>query len=515
MHLEGCLPYTLNLKDSGILSTEITDDDIIRGVCTDVVEVERSMQLTGNTFGGAADKGTPTAKYNKFKAGVQDDVLTNLSLYSSKILIEDFLQDNTSSILMDKNVFMDITEDGKAVPKESLKLTAWDPIGGFFVGAVNRSTSGSMILLKCPNVVLDHAAIARKKHEFGQELDFKAYTSGVITLRQYVNFLEKNGYNDCFRYVETPEFGKDFVQLCYINPDTKTPYVISREDMITLCNNDKSKRAVQDFLYTDTSTENLSEVDTADNITSASVDRIGTLTVEIDGGRRRYEYTMPKVNHEAKAIQSECTKSWFDGNKAVRKQYTINCGKDAMYRHAYEYLVKHSTTNSPQLKKINAALSGNIEGLATLDYAAKAVQDLSGNSMQSNEIDQSSEDALNQLKRKFNLKGNEDLYFLQMPAYENSNMRILGVGKILGIPKKYYGYYKDRGLQVMSYRFISKYNPETDTFAVNKHPTTVDVKNIRHPASSTASARGYLLYRPATVKDFEVLLHYPKQDAAK
>ena len=515
MHLEGCLPYTLNLKDSGVLSTEITEEKILRGDCTDLVDVERRMQLTQNTFGGAADKGTPTEKYNKFKAGAQDAVMTNLSFYNSNIIIEDFLQEDTSSILMDKSVFMDITEDGKVVPNENLKRTIWDPIGGFFVGAVNRSTSGSMILLKCPNVVLDHAAIIRKKHEFGQDLDYKAYASGVITLRQYVNFLKKNGYTDCFHYVETPEFGKEFVQLCYINPDTRTPYVISRDDMITLCNNDKSKRAVQEFLYTNTNKTRLSEVDTADNITSASVDRIGTLSVEIDGGRRRYVYTMPKVNHDGKVIQSECTKSWFEGNKAVSKKTTIDCGKDAMYRHAYEYLVKHSSSNAPQLKKINAALSGNIDGLATLDYAAKAVQDLSGNSMQSNEIDQSSEDALNQLKRKFNLTGKEDLYFLQMPAYENSNMRILGVGKIMGIPKKDYTYYKDRGLQVMSYRFISKYLPETDTFAVNRHPTTVDVKNMHHPASSTASARGYLLYRPATVKDFEVLLHYPKQDAVK
>lgn len=514
MRLEDCPEYSLNEKDSGILSMSLREDSTLRGVCTNLAEVERKSQIVNNTYGGAGDIGTPTAKYEQFKAGDTGDSLRRLNFYDANTLVEDFLQ-NTSSILMDKSVFMDFTDDGQVVPNENLKKTIWDPIGAFFVGAVNRETFGSMILLKCPNVVLNHQAILQKKHEFGQDIDYKTYASGAITLRQYVNFLEKNGYTDCFQYVDG-KFGKEFVQLCYINPKTKTPYKISLEQMETLCDNDKSKRYVQEFLNTDSSVKRISEVDTYDSITSAYTDNIGTLYVEIDGGRRKYTYAPPRVNDSDGVIQSECTKEWYGAdNKKERKTYPVNCGKDAMYRYAYEYMIKHGGSNANALSKMNAALSGNTDGMGQVDYTAHAINSLKGKNMQSNAIDLSTLDPVSQIKRKLNLKPKEDLYFLQRPAFDNSNECLIVVGTFPRLNAEMYRKFDNRGCDAMTYHKVS-YSPEDDTFNVSKTGRTVAVKNRDKPKPTLVpSFKDYLLYRKADIKDFEYLLNYPAPKVEK
>lgn len=509
MKLDGCREYSLNEKDSGILSMSLREDSILRGMCTNLADVERQSQIVNNTFGASGDSGTPTAKYEQFKAGDTGDSLRRLNLYDAKTIVEDFLQ-NTSSILMNNSVFMDITDDGQVVPKESLKKTIWDKVGAFFVGAVNRDTFGSMIMLKCPNVVLDHNAIINKTHEFGHNMDYKTYASGAITLREYVDFLEKNGYTDCFQYVNG-KFGKEFVQLCYINPKTNTPYKISPEDMETLCGNGEAKRYVQEFLNTDTDVKRISEVDTYDSITAAYTDNIGTLFVEIDGGRRKYTYTPPRVNDSKGVIQSECTKEWYgDDNRKERKTYTVDCGRDAMYRYAYEYMKTHGGSKSNVLRKINSALSGNIDNLTQVDYTAHALNALNGKNMQSNEVDVSTLDAVSQIKRKLNLTPKEDLYFLQRPAFDQSNECLIVVGKLQKLNKEMFSYFNNRGCDVMSYRRVS-YSPDTDTFDVAKKARTVAVKNRDNPKpTSVPNFKDYLLYRKADIKDFVYLLNYPE-----
>lgn len=514
MRLEDCSEYTLNEKDSGILSMSLREDSSLRGVCTNLADVERKSQIVNNTFGGSGDRGTPTARYEQFKSGDTGDSLRRLNFYDAKALVEDFLQ-NTSSILMNNSVFMDITDDGQVVPNENLKKTIWDPIGAFFVGAVNRETVGSMILLKCPNVVLKHEAILKKTHEFGQNMDYKTYASGAITLREYVDFLEKNGYTDCFQYVDG-KFGKEFVQLCYINPKTNTPYKISLQQMETLCDNDKSKRYVQEFLNTDASVKRLSEVDTYDSITSAYTDPIGTLYVEIDGGRRKYTYAPPHVNDSEGIIQSECTKEWYGAdNKKERKTYPVDCGKDAMYRYAYEYMKNHAGSKANVLGKINAALSGHTEGLKQVDYTAHALNALNGNNMQSNEVDISNLDPVSQIKIKLNLKPKEDLYFLQKPAFEHSNACLIVAGTLRKLNKEMFTYFNNRGCDVMSYRKVS-YSPEDGTFSVSKTGRTVAVKNRDNPKPTLVpNFQDYLLYRKADIKDFVNVLNYPDPSVAK
>lgn len=514
MKLDGCSEYSLNEKDSGILSMSLREDSSLRGICTNLADVERQSQIMNNTFGATGDSGTPTAKYEQFKDGDTGDSLRRLNLYDAKTIVEDFLR-NTSSILMNDSVFMDITDDGQVVPKESLKKTIWDKVGAFFVGAVNRETFGSMIMLKCPNVVLDHKAIINKTHEFGHNMDYKTYASGVITLREYVDFLEKNGYTDCFHYVNG-KFGKEFVQLCYINPKTNTPYKISQESMEILCGNGEAKRYVQEFLNTDTDVKRISEVDTYDSITSAYTDNIGTLFVEIDGGRRKYTYAPPRVNDSKGVIQSECTKEWYgDDNRKERKTYTVDCGRDAMYRYAYEYMKNHASSKSNVLGKINAALSGNTEGLTQVDYTAHALNALNGQTMQSNDVDVSNLDAVSQIKRKLNLTPKEDLYFLQRPAFDQSNECLIVVGKLQKLNKEMSSYFNNRGCDVMSYRRVS-YSPDTDAFDVAKKARTVAVKNRDNPKpTSVPNFKDYLLYRKADIKDFAYLFNYPEPNVAK
>lgn len=514
MRLDGCGEYSLNEKDSGILSMSLREDSSLRGICTNLADVERQSQIMNNTFGATGDSGTPTAKYEQFKDGYTGDSLRRLNFYDAKTIVEDFLQ-NTSSILMNDSVFMDITDDGQLVPKESLKKTVWDKVGAFFVGAVNRETFGSMIMLKCPNVVLDHNAIINKTHEFGHNIDYKTYASGAITLREYVDFLEKNGYTDCFHYVNG-KFGKEFVQLCYINPKTNTPYKISQESMEILCGNGEAKRYVQEFLNTDTDVKRISEVDTYDSITAAYTDNIGTLFVEIDGGRRKYTYAPPRVNDSRGVIQSECTKEWYgDDNRKERKTYTVDCGRDAMYRYAYEYMKNHAGSKSNVLGKLNAALSGNTEGLAQVDYTAHALNALNGQTMQSNDVDVSNLDAVSQIKRKLNLTPKEDLYFLQRPAFDQSNECLIVVGKLQKLNKEMSSYFNNRGCDVMSYRRVS-YSPDTDAFDVAKKARTVAVKNRDNPKpTSVPNFKDYLLYRKADIKDFVYLLNYPEPKVAK
>lgn len=513
MHLDGCSEYTLNEQDSATLSMHMGEGSTIMGVCTTLQEAERRLQLDSNSFGGAADNGTPTERYDLFKSGDTSDSLCRLNLYESNILINDFLQ-NTSSILMDPSVFRTITDDGDIVPEPNLKRTIWDPIGGFFVGEVNSETLGSMIVLKCPNVVLDHKKILQKKHEFGQDIDYKAYASGAITLRQYVNFLEKNGYDDCFQYVGG-KFGKEFVQLCLINPKTNNPYKITLDQMNTLCGNNKSKRFIQEFLNIDTTANHISEIDTYDNITSAYTDNLGTLTVQIDGGRREYIYKPPHVNDAAKAIQSECTKAWYEGDKKKHKTYTVDCSRDALYRYAYDYMRNHGGSKSNVLSKIHAALSGNTTGLKKLDYAAHIMSRFNGTTMQSNEIDMSQADALNEIKHTLGLKPGEDLYFLQPPAYEGSTKCSLVIGWFPKLKEDRKKWYDARGCEALRFRMIESYNPAYDEFTLGT-TETIPVKRLdkSRPSLITTGYR-YLMYRPAYISDFVKLLHYPITNEAK
>ena len=247
-----------------------------------------------------------------------------------------------------------------------------------------------------------------------------------------------------------------------------------------------------------------------DSVTAAYTDNIGTLFVEIDGGRRKYTYTPPRVNDSKGIIQSECTKEWYgDDNRKERKTYTVDCGRDAMYRYAYEYMKTHGGSKSNVLRKINSALSGNIDNLTQVDYTAHALNALNGNNMQSNEVDVSTLDAVSQIKRKLNLTPKEDLYFLQRPAFDQSNECLIVVGKLQKLNKEMFSYFNNRGCDVMSYRRVS-YSPDTDTFDVAKKARTVAVKNRDNPKpTSVPNFKDYLLYRKADIKDFVYLLNYP------
>lgn len=511
MTLSGCMPYSLNSKDSGMLSKYLHGDDRLTGDCTDVRHVANALQREFNEFGGSTERATPFEKYEKFKAG--DMSMKDLTLFESKSIVEDFLAQNTGAVLMNKSVFMDITEDGAVVPNLELKKTIWDPIGGFFAGPVNKSADGvtaygGMILLKCPNVVLDHQAIIKKKHEFGQSLDYNVYSSGKISLRQYVDFLENNGYYDCFYYVdekgEKTSVPNDFVQLCLISKkDMRTPHKLSIDQMKVLENN--AKRAVGQFKATDTtSATNIRDVDTIDNITTAYTIRGGGMVVETDRGR--YEYTAPRVDDVGKKIQSTCSRRWRDDEgKTHTSTTTVDCGVDAMYNAGYQYLVKsHTSANANELDIIKRALSGNTEGLQQRDYLSAAVNAMSGNEMKSENVDSVEDNAINKILKLLSLEDKEKVYYLESDA---KKMVFLAKGKLIAPKAAERMSYENAGCKKMSYRPIS-YDRESGRFIVDQKRRIYPVK-LRNNIQPSAVHMEHMLAREATLDDFIRLLGVP------
>ena len=513
MTLSGCSPYSLNERDSGLLSRYIHEGDNLSGDCTDVNTVAKSLQYSFNTFGGSNNMDTPLKKYEQFKTGSTDASLQKLTVFDSETLVDDFLQD-TGSVLMDNSVFLDINGNGEIVPNEDLKRTIWDPIGGFFVGAVNKRPDGStnygaMVLLKCPNVVLDHDAILRKKNEFVQNMDFDMYASGKITLRQYVDFLDDNGFSDCYHYVEGNGFGKDFIQLCLIGKnDMRTPRKLSLEQMQILVQN--AKRIVAQFLTTDTSSKtSIRDVDSYDSITTAYTDNNGGMVVETDNGRTRYTYSAPRADDVGETIQSQCEKRWRDDEgKTHYDRYTVDCGIDAMYKYGYQYLLNtHSTSNTDSLVIIRKAITGNTEGLGKKDYLSSAVNAMKGEEMKSNDISPLMEDDFTQILDRLDLQKGEKVYFLQGNTSEGVPVSFIAKGKLVYPRADEAERYRNAGCQKMKYRRI-KYSRDDDTFIVSPDWSTYPVK-MRNKLKPGIVRMEHLLAREATLDDFVNFLGVP------
>lgn len=506
MVLNDCTQYSLNRQDSGKISTFLHGDAVLSGDCTDAVDVARKLQLGFNVFGGSSQSSSPIEKYEQFKDG--DLSLKDLTIFESSYIVDEFLKQNTDAVLMNKSVFMDITEGGEVVARDSLKTTIWDPVGGFFVGAVNQKENGEkvygpMILLKCPNVVLDHQAIIRKKKEFGQSVDFDMYASGKVTLRQYVEFLESNGYDDCFQYVkdENGNTGSDFVQLCLISKkDKRTPITLSMDQMKILEAN--AKRVVNQFVNTDTtSATTLHDVDTIDNITSAYTDKYGRMVIETDRGK--YEYSAPRVNDVGNKIQSTCSRTWrTDDGKTQHSTTTVDCGMDSMYKAGYQYLLNsHTSANAQALDLIRRALSGNTEGLAQHDYLSSAVNALSGNEMKSDDADMVDGDVYNKIMKLISLGENEKVYYMEAP-----NMVFLAKGKRMALPSAERLRYENAGCVKMRYWPI-EYDKDSGRFIV-KDSHVYPVK-MRNNLKSSPVQMEHMLAREATLDDFIRLLGVP------
>ena len=527
MRLNTCLPYSLNEEQSGLLSRYIKPTTILTGDCTDLNTTARRLNRTHNSFGTSANRQTPFERYEQFKAGDTSDDLKELSVYDSKSLVNDFLK-STSSVLMDPSVFMELMENGDVVPKPELKRTVWDPIGGFVVGAIKETRDGAgnavtkygrIVLLKCPNVILNHDAIARKKKTNpGQDVDFKTYLSGAITLRQYLKFLDDNGYRDCYQYNTENGFGEDFVQLCYIKDGTMTPYKMTLDQMNTIRNN--IKRQVSLFLDMDTNQHDIRDVDTYSSIVTAYTDKDGGMTVQTE--RNRYTYTTPVVDSVGKAIVSTRTKRWFgDDGKGEYERKVVDCSKDGMYKMGYTFLVKHSTGDPDVLSIIHRAVSGKKEGLKAKDAIATKINELNGMTMQSNDLDLSVESGLNRIVRKIKEDTNsvdspEKVYILTLPARENSNQFAFVLGNIVNkrrMSQKVREGLDNIGCEELRCRKL-KYIPETDKFVADKNSGPVKVKLLDNIKSANGMDNEHFLARLATEEDFR-LLGYPVSNVRK
>ncbi len=508
MVLNGCSPYTLNRKDSGTIAKSLNDDAILRGDCTDAIEVSRRLHMGSTVYGGASRKYTPIEKYEMFKNG--DMTSKDLTLYEAESIVEDFLAMNTKSVLVDKSVFMDITDDG-IVPNERLKMTIWDPIGGFFVGPVRQTIDesgkkvvsyGRMILLKCPNVVLNHTAIIRKR-EIGQDLDFKTYASGAITLRQYVEFLENNGYDDCFTYV-TDKNGRrspDFVQLCLIsNKDKRTPRPLTIDEMNVLCKN--SETIVKQFLDVKTDDPNrIRDVEGYDDITEAYTDPLGRMVVDTD--HSHYEYDIPKVDDVASTIVCTCSKQWRDddGKTHYPEPYQIKCGTDAMYKAAYKYLLNSRTSaNAQALDIIRRAIAGNTEGLHAKDPLSAMVNAMQGNQMKSNDVESVEGDVYNKILKLLGLEPGENVYLLTGRMTNNTFRSFVAKGKLLKPRSDERERYHNAACDKLKYRQIT-YSPSSGRFVFSKDARIVPVRLSSTTREPTIEME-HLYGRKATLEDF-------------
>lgn len=508
MTLNGCSPYTLNKKDSGILSKYLRSDTNLRGDCTDITKIANNLDVEFNAFGGE----NSLALYADFKAGKQDESMKkNLTLFDADTLIDDFLVD-TSSILMDSSVLMGMDGDGNIIPNESLKRTIWDPIGGFFVGPVNEKIDdrgrkvknyGSMILLKCPNVVLDHDAIVRKKDAFVQNMDFDMYAAGKITLREYVDFLDKNGFSDCYHYANNG-FGKEFVQLCQISKtDMRTPRNLSMAAMKTLIEN--SKRIIDQFIHEHTT--NNTTIRNADNysrITSAYTNKDGAMTVEAGHGQATYQYSIPRVDDEKHTIVCSCTKKVQSGEGPAQiETYKVDCSRDAIYKAGYQYMCDNNfTSNADGLAVIRKAVFGDVKGLGKQNYVASALNAMKGTEMKSNELDPESSDKLNKILSKLNLEKNEKVYRLDETTSEGEHIWFLVKAKPIYLSKLDREKYRLRGITPLNVCHILKYLPEKDTFACASKYVPKNVKMKDNLQASSIYTSDYVLARPVALQDF-------------
>ncbi len=505
MHLEGCSPYTLNETDSAMLSVFLNNDSILKGDCTDAISVADRLQLGQNTFGGSADGETPLVKYAKFKAG--DMSVDGLTLFPSKFLIKDFVANNPSPVHMNKSVFLDIDPDGRIIPNERLKTTIWDHTGAFFIGVINQKPDASgkpvnvvrqIVMLKCPNVVLNHDAILRKRKQFVQNMDFDMYAAGKITLREYLKFLEENGYTDCFRYVSE----KDFVQIFLINgKDHKTPLNLTADQMKFVENNSQSRvNQFRDDVID--SPNHIGKIDNYDTIMNAYTDIDGRMMIDTE--RAHYEYSSPVVDDEGGVIQSTCSKQWRDDDDVWHypTPYKVDCKSDAMYRAGYKYLLDSGTSaNRHALDIIARAISGNTEGLKQKSSLAYQLNMLRGNTMKSNDVDESLVDPYNQILAQLNLKSNEKVYFLRGRDARHDGMPysvLAKCSKVGYVDSSEREFYENAGNTKMRYQQIT-YSPEK---GLGLGKTYIGPVRLRSDTRSPMVHREGLLAREATLNDF-------------
>jgi hypothetical protein len=340
-------------------------------------------------------------------------------------------------------------------------------------------------------------------------MDFDMYASGKITLRQYVEFLDENGYSDCFHYVDDNGFGKDFVQLCLISKkDMRSPHKLSMEQMQILVTN--TKRAISQFLITDTSSKTtIRDIDTYDSITTVYTDNQGAMVVETDGGKGRYTYSTPRTDDVGETIQCHCEKRWRDDEgKTHYDRYMVDCGQDAMYLAGYQYLLDtHSSSNPKALEVIKRAISGNTEGLGKRDYLSSIVNTMDGKEMRSSEVDPMMEDAYNKILKLLSLDKGEKVYFLTGKLSDGSTGSFIAKGKLIRPRPDEAMRYENAGCKKMSYRRI-KYSPDTGRFIIAPKSAIYPVK-MRNSLKSGTVHMEHMLAREATLDDFVKLLKVP------
>jgi len=333
-----------------------------------------------------------------------------------------------------------------------------------------------------------------------------------------LKFLDDNGYGDCYKYNTANKFGEDFVQLCYIKDGTMTPFKLTLDQMRTISNN--NKRQVSLFLDTDTSKNNISDVDTYDSIVTAYLDKDGGMVVQTE--RNRYAYTTPVVDSVGKAIVSTRTKQWTgDDGKGEFERKVVDCSKDGIYKMGYIFLTKHSAGDPDLLSIVHRAVSGNTKGLNKKDAIAAKINELNGITMQSKDLDMSLESGLNRIVRKIKEDTNsvdspEKVYILTLPARENSNQFAFVLGNI--VPKKRMSQRVRDGLNNIGCEELRcrklKYIPEKDKFVADKNSGPVKVKLLDNIKSANGMDNEHFLARLATEEDFR-LLGYPVSNERK
>lgn len=518
MKLNGCSPYTLNQRDSGLISERIhSDNTVLSGDCSDVATVSSKTQVSLNSMG--SDESTnPFNKYEKFKVSSAGQALRELTLYNAESLIEDFLKNNPNSVTMNSSVFMDIT-DNKLVPKPELKMTIWDPTGAFFVGVVNNENNvvhyGRMIMLKCPNVRLNHSAIIQKKKDPVYNLDYDMYALGKVTLRQYVEFLKHNGFTDCYDYLDSK--GKvttqeqEFIQICLLsNKDKQRPRDLSEDAVKALYGN--NIRKVTAFKLIDTSKSgDIRDVDGYYNITSVYTRNDGSMSIETPNSS--YYYSIPIVDDKANKITCNCEKKWIDDDgKTKHERYPIDCRTDEMYKAGYARLVEKSlSSNAEGLARIKNALSGNPEGLRQRDALSASVNALNGQGMKANPDEMLADDAYNKLVNLLRLDEGEKVYVLSYKTSAGDEIKFMAAGKL---PKTYGPEamrLKNAGCRKMVFRKIS-YDKKENKFhiAPRVDARITPVKFMNDIRYSPVIIREYMLARDATTDDFIKLLGVPK-----
>lgn len=522
MVLDGCSPYTLNKRDSALISERIhSENNFLSGVCTDKDEISRRMQLGSNAMGTSVETNS-FEKYRKFResgnVGACGKELHELTLYNAETLIEDFLVNEPNAVSMSSNVFTDMLEDGTVVPKPEMKTTIWDPTGAFFVAVINKVDGkinyGRVVLLKCPNVRLKHDAIFKKRHMLVYNMDYEMYASGRITLRQYVDYLKENDYLDCFYYVD--EEGKpttkphDFVQVLLIaNKDKKTPRIMSAESLDIVKQN--NIRIVTQYRLINTSKPNdVRDADGYSGIESAYAMNDGSMAIETV--RSDLRYSAPKANPETGKITCVCEKSWTgDEGKGQSRRYTVDCRTDEMYRAGYAYLLKKSlSSNAAGLERIKNALAGNHVALVQTDGVSAAVNAAMGRGIESTPDTTIGDDKFSSFLKSLGLQPGETVYVLSYTNSENEEMRFLAAGRMPRVTAKERLYLKNTGCEKMEYRKIT-FDPTKKKIRVvsPRYAETALVK-FRNNLKYSPVRVSHMLAREANMEDFVKLLKLPK-----